>query len=47
MNLFSIPFSVPINNVRGGMKMTIIDLQCNKDLKEKCNNAELSDLYSK
>jgi hypothetical protein len=38
---------VPINNVPGGMQMAIIDLKCNKGLKAKYNNVELSGFYSK
>jgi len=47
MNLFSSPFSVPIDDVPGNMQMEIIYVQCNGGLKEKYSNAGLFDLYSK
>jgi hypothetical protein len=37
MNLFSIPFSEPIDNVPGTIQTEITDLQCNSGLKEKYN----------
>ncbi|KAF0708047.1 general transcription factor II-I repeat domain-containing protein 2-like, partial [Aphis craccivora] len=46
-NLFSIPFSLPVEDVPEIMQMDIIDLQNNKVLKEKYNNVELSIFYSK
>jgi len=46
-NLFSIPFSLSIEDVPENMQMEIIDLQNNKILKEKYNNVELSIFYSK
>jgi len=40
-NLFSIPFSLSVENVPENMQMEIIDLQNNKILKENYNNVEL------
>jgi hypothetical protein len=46
MNLFSAPFSVPVDDVPGNMQMEISDLQCNSGLKEKYNNVGLFDFCS-
>ncbi|CAI6373752.1 unnamed protein product [Macrosiphum euphorbiae] len=46
-NLFSIPFSLPVEDVPENMQIEIIDLQNNKVLKEKYNYVELSIFYSK
>jgi len=40
--LFSIPFSLSVENVPENIQIEIIDLQNNKILKEKFNNVELS-----
>jgi len=47
MNLFSTPYSVPIDNFPGNMQMEIIYVQCNDGLKEKYSNVGLFDLDSK
>jgi hypothetical protein len=47
MNLFSTPYSVPIDDLPGRMQMEIIYVQCNGGLKEKYSNARLFDVYSK
>jgi hypothetical protein len=46
-NLFSAPFSVPVDSVPGNMQMTVIDMQCNGGLKEKYIYIGLFGLYSK
>jgi len=46
-NLFSIPFSLSVEDVPENMQMEIVDLQNNTILKEKYNNVELSIFYSK
>ncbi|CAI6345817.1 unnamed protein product [Macrosiphum euphorbiae] len=46
-NLFSISFSLPVEDVPENMQIEIIDLQNNKVLKEKYNYVELSIFYSK
>lgn len=45
--MFSIPFSLSVEDVSENMQMEIIDLQNNKTLKKKYNNVELSIFYSK
>ena len=47
MNLFSTPYSVPIDDVSGNMQLEIIYVQCNGGLKEKYSNVGLFDLCSK
>jgi len=46
-NLFSAPFSVPVDDVPGNMQMTVIDMQCNGGLKEKYVYVGLFGSYSK
>jgi len=46
-NLFSIPFSLSVEEVTENMQMEIIDIQSNTLLREKYNNVELKICYSK